>query len=207
MPVDPKYRLVLGQGPKSIKLERRMPRIVKVKRPSLNSIFRAFKATAGSKVLTTKLPGLASITLWKEIASFSVCAKSGTAKWLDIWDCDHFDGFTDMQRCITDCRAWFSADGFATWGSGETTTGRVNCYFQAPSSGVYVCNVQLESYPSASTSVVECLIDVFSFGPLPFSGTITQPHVSSLVAGYHHFRIRQMVGGFFFLNLTVYHVG
>ena len=56
--------------------------------------------------------------------------------------------------------------------------------------------------PKAAT--VECLIDNSSFGPLPFTGTIVQPHFSVLSAGGHHFRIRQQNGAFFFLSLTVY---
>ena len=100
-------------------------------------------------------------------AYFSVCSKSGTAHFLDIWDADHFDGFTDMQECVDDCRAWFSADGYAGWGSGQTKTGRVNCYFSAPTEGDYLCTAALQSYPTGSPSQVECLIDSFSFGLAP----------------------------------------
>ena len=53
---------------------------------------------------------------------------------------------------------------------------------------------------------MECLIDSFNFGPLPFTGTIYQPHPCSLSAGGHHFRIRQVSGAFFFLSLTVWKV-
>jgi hypothetical protein len=49
------------------------------------------------------------------------------------------------------------------------------------------------------------VIDNSSFGNLPFTGTILQPHFSNLSAGGHHFRIRQVSGSFFFLSLTVYH--
>jgi hypothetical protein len=121
-----------------------------------------------------------------------------------MWDCDHFDFFTDMQRCVTDCRAWFSHHGFTTWGSAETATGQINCYFNAAVAGDYSCAAQLQSYPSTSGATVECLIDGHSFGLLPFTGTIIQPHFSSLSAGGHHFRIRQVNGSFFFLSLTVY---
>ena len=37
-----------------------------------------------------------------EIAYFGVCSKSGSATWLDIWDCDQFDGFTDMGCSATE---------------------------------------------------------------------------------------------------------
>ena len=49
----------------------------------------------------------------------------------------------------------------------------------------------------------ECLIDLFSYGPLPFNGTINQPHPATLSAGYHSFSIRQQVGAFFFISLNV----
>ena len=123
---------------------------------------------------------------------------------LDIWDADHFDGFTDMQRNLLQCRVWFSADGFTFWDSPQTKTGRINCYFRAPSAGNYVCNVQLQSY--AGPAQVECLIDSFNYGPLPFNGSINQPHPAWLSTGYHSFRIRQMSGSFFFISLTVWKV-
>ncbi len=67
-----------------------------------------------------------------------------------------------------------------------------------------MCNVQLQSH--AGSAQVECLIDSFSYGPLPFSGSINQPHAAALSAGYHSFRIRQMSGSFFFNSLTVWKV-
>jgi len=139
-----------------------------------------------------------------QIAYFSVCGKSGSARWLDLWDCDHFDGVTDMQKCVADCRAWFSHTGYSTWGSAQTASGRINCYFDASVAGDYSCVAQLQSHPSSAGATVECLIDNHSFGNLPFTGTILQPHFSTLAAGGHHFRIRQVSGAFFFLSLTVY---
>jgi hypothetical protein len=108
-----------------------------------------------------------------------------------------------MKRCLNDCRAWFSGDGFDFWGSSQTKTGRVNCYFTAPSNGNYTCNARLQSYPASTPAVVDCLIDNSSFGHLTVLGTIDQPHMASLSAGGHHFRIRQVSGAFFFLRLTV----
>ena len=81
-----------------------------------------------------------------------------------------------------------------------------DCYFVAPTAGHYICTAALQSYPTGSGAQVECLIDNSSFGPLPFSGTIPQPHPCDLSAGGHHFRIRQMSGSFFFLSLTVWKV-
>ena len=166
----------------------------------------ALKATKGAEAVLKEVPNLEDLALWIPTAYFSVCQKTGTARYIDIWDTDHFDGFTDMQRCLNDCRAWFSGDGFQFWGSGQTKTGRVNCYFTAPSSGNYTCNARLQSYPMSVAAVVECLIDNSSFGPLTVLGTINQPHMTSLSAGGHHFRIRQVSGAFFFLSLTVWKV-
>jgi hypothetical protein len=166
----------------------------------------AIKATKGGSDVLKRLPNLEKLELWFPTAIFRVCFKSGTARYLDIWDTDHFDGFTDMQRSLNDCRAWFSGDGYDFWGSDQTKTGRINCYFDAPTAGNYVCNARLESYPSTSQASVECRIDNNSFGPLTWTGTINQPHISSLSKGGHHFRIRQRSGSFFFLSLTVWKV-
>jgi hypothetical protein len=193
---------------KPSELEPRPRRLAKVPlRPTTSQIVRAFKRSPGYDEIVAAIPKAATVAGWDrgtQIAYFSVCSKSGSALWLDMWDVDHFDGFTDMARSAKDCRAWFSHRGFSTWGSAETATGRINCYFNAPTTGYYSCVANLMSYPSASGAQVECLIDSSSFGPLPFSGTILQPHFSQLAAGGHHFRIRQMSGAFFFLSLTVY---
>jgi hypothetical protein len=164
----------------------------------------AIKATTGAPAILKEIPNLEKLELWWPTAYFSVCQKSGTARYLDIWDTDHFDGVTDMQRCLNDCRAWFSADGFDFWGSGQTKTGRINCYFSAPSAGTYTCNAKLQSDPTSSQASVECRIDNNSFGPLTWSGTINQPHLCNLSAGGHHFRIWQRSGAFSFLSLTVW---
>ena len=203
------FRLTLGKATRGdvkprIDL-RKAARVTAAKPPiAASTVLRALKKTPGAKLVLEKAPKLGKLSLYQPVATFSVCQKTGTATYLDIWDSDHFDGFTDMQRCLTDCRAWFSANGYKGWGSGETKTGRINCYFRAPTSGSYVCNVQLQSH--GGLAVVQCLIDNFNFGPLPFNGTINQPHPCNLSAGYHHFRIRQQSGSFFFNSLTVWKV-
>jgi hypothetical protein len=191
-----------------LKAERRPARVRKVPvKPTTQQIVRAFKQAPGYEEIVARIPKSATAPGWDEgtqVAYFSVCGKTGAAQFLDIWDCDHFDDFTDMGRSVGDCRAWFSHTGFASWGSPQTTTGRINCYFNAATAGDYSCVAQLQSYPVSSGATVECLIDNNSFGPLPFTGTIIQPHFHALSAGGHHFRIRQMSGSFFFLSLTVY---
>jgi len=200
------FTLSLGEGENLEKSKRPAGRARKVARPSVRQAFAALKATPGFNELIEKNPDFGKVLLWKEIASFRVCGKTGTATFLDLWKCDHFDGFTDIPRSSSTCQAWFSASGFGFWGSPGTTNGRVNCYFRAPVRGRYVCCAQLESSPAASLAVVECLIDSFSFGSLPFMGLITQPHPADLPAGFHHFRIRQQSGAFFFRSVTVFRV-
>ena len=205
MAAEGDFRLRLINARRAVKADRARERAPRAKTETTpRAVLRALKATTGGDEILERVPGFGDLELWQQIAFFSVCLKSGSARFLDIWDADHFDGFTDMQRCLNDCRAWFSANGFSTWGSNQTKTGRVNCYFRAPSNGNYICNARLQSYPLSATSVVECLIDNSSFGPLSWSGTIDQPHPCTLSAGFHHFRIRQVSGGFFFLSLTVY---
>lgn len=205
MAAEKDFRLRLIEARKPLRVERSRDRAPRAKTEATpRAVLSALKATAGADEILERVPAFGDLALWQQVAFFSVCAKSGSARFLDIWDADHFDGFTDMQRCLNDCRAWFSADGFSTWGSGQTKTGRVNCYFRAPASGNYICNARLQSYPSSARSVVECLIDNSSFGPLTWSGTIDQPHPCNLSAGFHHFRIRQVSGAFFFLSLTVF---
>ena len=209
MKSDQNYRIVLGKGDRGTD----RPAAFESRRPSVKAppfpmdarpLVTALKKTEGAKELIQQIPNLGKASLWLPVATFSVCRKTGTATFLDIWDSEHFDFFTDMQRCVSDCRAWFSDKGFTSWDSGETRTGRINCYFRAPSAGNYVCNAQLQSF--GGPAVVECLIDSFNFGPLSFNGSINQPHPCSLSAGFHHFRIRQRSGSFFFHSLTVWRV-
>ena len=203
------FRLTAGESealeappPKERRTAPRAPRLELDPR----RIAQALKATPGFDELAARAPDLADWRAWwpLPIATFTVCQKTGTATWLDIWDADHFDGFTDMQRSVADCRAWFSGNGYTFWDSAETKTGRVNAYFRVPTTGRYLCNVQLQSFGGAAQ--VECLIDSFNFGPLPFNGSISQPHYRDLQAGFHSFRIRQTAGSYFFVGLSVWKV-
>jgi hypothetical protein len=208
MPVHKRFRMKLLDSKRQLRTEPRPRAIARVNvKPKTQEIFRAFRRSTGYEDIIAAIPKAATPAGWDRgtrIAYFSVCSKTGSATFLDLWDCDHFDFFTDMQRSVADCRAWFSDTGFTTWGSAQTKTGRINCYFNAPTTGPYSCVAQLQSSPAGSTATVECLIDNSSFGPLTFNGTILQSHFSNLSSGNHHFRIRQISGAFFFLSLTVY---
>jgi hypothetical protein len=206
MPKD--FRLKLIEIKKSLKLKADARKVATVKsvRPTMDAkvLLKKLTASPGGPQVLDKIPNAREFERWRPIAHFSVCQKTGTALWLDLWDADHFDGFTDMQRCITDCRAWFSADGFDFWGSAETKTGRVNCFFNAPDDGFYICTAELQSF--GGPALVECLIDSSSFGFLPVNGTVVQPHPCVLTAGGHSFRIRQVKGSFFFIALQVWKI-
>lgn len=208
MAVAKLFRMKFLRSTRILKVQRRPTPVSRVSaKPTTAEIVRAFKRSPGADKILARIPKAANVEGWDRgtrIAYFSPCGKSGAANWLDLWDCDHFDGFTDMAKSVADCRAWFSHIGFSTWGSAQTATGRINCHFNAAVAADYSCVVQLQSYPAASQAVVECLIDSSSFGNLPFTGTVLQPHFSALSAGGHHFRIRQVSGSFFFLSLTVY---
>ena len=208
MPVDKRYRMKIVTSARVLKTEKRIAPPAKVNvKPTTAEIVRAFKRTRGYDDIIARIPKAETPEGWDrgtQIAYFSVCSKSGSAQFLDLWDCDHFDGVSHMQKSVSDCRAWFSANGFSTWGSAQTKTGRINCFFNASVAGAYSCVAQLQSDPASGNATVECLIDNSSFGNLPFSGTILQPHFSMLSAGGHHFRIRQVSGAFYFLSLTVY---
>jgi hypothetical protein len=205
MPVDKSYMMKILKPRQAPRVERRPTKIARVNvRPSTSEIVRAFRRAPGHEQILERIPQAATAGGWDkgtQVAYFSACSKSGDARYLDLWDTDHFDFFTDMAREVSDCRVWFSDSGYATWGSRQTKTGRINCYFNATAAD-YSCAVQLQSY--GGSAQVECLIDNSSYGPLPFSGTILQPHFASLATGGHHFRIRQMSGAFFFLSLTIY---
>lgn len=203
----PVFRLTMGES-SALKAPTQKERPAAPRAPKLvldpRLIARRLKATPGFAEVKASVPNLADWRLWwpLPVATFTVCQKTGTAAWLDLWNADHFDGFTDMQACVRDCRAWFSGDGYTFWDSPQDKAGRVNAYFRAPSDGRYLCNVQLQSYNGPAQ--VQCLIDGFNFGPLPFNGTISQPHYRDLTAGYHSFRIRQDFGSYFFVGLTVW---
>jgi hypothetical protein len=149
MQTQSKYRLVLGEAPDEVRVpprnERKVERVTPAK-PTISpqAVARALKATEGAQDLIARIPNFGRWQLWFPTATFTVCLKTGTATYLDIWDCDHFDYFTDMQRNLADCRVWFSDKGFTYWDSPETRTGRINCYFRAPTAGNYVCNVELQ---------------------------------------------------------------
>src|SRR5215204_4363752 len=152
---------------------------------------KVFKKTPAAMNVPEDLPDILDPNFGPTpVAGFRVSGKVGTATYLDIWDCDHFDYETDMGRNLASGKVWFSGDGYDQWGSGQTKTGRINCYFRAPEQRMYRCDATLQSV--GGPAVVECSMDGSPFGFLTVNGTITQPHFRSLAAGNHAFRIKQV---------------
>jgi hypothetical protein len=202
MRADRKFRLQLLESRKSEPSDRKRDRITHAKPETTpRAVLSSVNDTPRADDIFRRAPDFGELALSQPIVYFSVC-RSGSVRWLDVWAADHFDGFPDIQRCVNDFLAWLSADDFATWGSEEKKTGRVNCYFTAPTVANYGCNARLQSYP-ATNAVVEYLIDKSSLTPLSWSGTIDHAHPGALSAGGHNFRIPQVFASFFFLSLSV----
>lgn len=174
---------------------------------SARPVVEALQRSAGAETLGTNSAWATAFNWdeWFPTAIFTVSQKFGTARYLDLWNCDHFDDATDMQKNLSEDRAWFSDNGYDSWGSPESSDGVINCHFRAPTDGRYVCDVRLLSHQGPAE--VECLIDGNSFGPLPLDGSLLQPHPCELTTGNHDFQIRQTFGAFFFVSLFVWRVG
>lgn len=173
--------------------------------PTDEEVLRALQSTKGAEAVLQQFPRLGDIANWFPIAFFHACGRFGAyARYLDIWDADRFDGVRPSGSHSNDtCLAWFSEGSHPSWGEKTSNTGVINCYFRAPTAGNYVCTAQLQSYPNTRRAIVDCSIDGQPFGALPFTGDITQPHMSVLSAGGHSFRIQQVSGSFFFFNMVV----
>jgi hypothetical protein len=174
----------------------------------------ALRATRGADEVIAQVPNLADPAQLQEIAFFSVCSKTGSAQALDLWDVDHFDGFTDMQSSLNGCRAWFS-DGFSFFEAPQRKTGRVSCSFIATVAGTYLAIASLSSGPGsgADSGSARYILDDFGaespakrLGDFTFTGPVNHVFVLSLDTSQsvHHFRIDQLAGGFFFLGVTIF---
>ena len=54
------------------------------------TVLTELKATTGAEEIIKKFPKLETPDLWLDTAYFSVCSKTGTAHFLDIWDARPF---------------------------------------------------------------------------------------------------------------------
>jgi hypothetical protein len=210
MTLDSDYRITVVES-QGQALDLRQTEIARpMPRPSPQAAVAAVRATSGADELIAQNPNLANAAQLQETASFSVCTKTGTASFLDLWDVDHFDFVSDMQSSLNSCSAWFAPDGFEQYGAPQGKTGRVNCTFQAPADGMYLAIASLMSH-GADSATVRYVLDDFGPGSTPtdlgaftFTGPVNQAFVLSLVANSHSIRIDQESGGLFFYNLTLY---
>jgi hypothetical protein len=210
MTQDSDYRITVveSQGqPRDLRqtgIARATPRL------SPQAAVAAVRATNGADELIAQIPNLADASQLQETASFSVCTKTGTAEFLDLWDVDHFDFSSDMQSSLNSCSAWFAPDGFEFYGASPGKTGRVNCTFQAPVDGTYLAIASLMS-DGADSATVRYVVDDFGPGSSPtdlgaftFTGPVNQAFVLSLASNSHSIRIDQEAGGLYFYSLTLY---
>jgi hypothetical protein len=68
--------------------------------PEGEGILEALKAAKGFDDIGDKISGTLDPATSTEEAYFSVCDKSGSGFWLDVWDTDHFDG-GHAERAVT----------------------------------------------------------------------------------------------------------
>jgi hypothetical protein len=212
MPLDSEYRLSVVESRVSGQPDLRSGVVRAIPRPSAQEAFAAVRASSGVAEAIAQVPNLAEPATWQEFAFFSVCSKTGSATFLDLWDVDHLDSFSSMQQSVNSCSAWFAGDGFESFGAPPGKTGRVNCHSdQFVDDGHYLAIASLGADPPSSAASVHYILDDFGPGSVPqdlgafsFTGPVTQPFLLLLSAGAHSFRIDQEQGGFFFNSLTIY---
>ena len=165
----------------------------------------ALESSPGGELLLEHVPLLGSHGAWNQVAYFDVHGWSGLATALTLWDAD-FDGFFNMQECLDNNFAVFTGASWDTeFGAPGTTTGRVCCFFEAPSAEYYVINVQLDSLTFESFSpVVAFFIDDIPIGERQWKGSINQPLAIHVQDGFHRFDIRQVSDSFHFRSVTIW---
>ncbi len=100
---------------------------------------------------------------------------------------------------MTDCRAWFSDQGYAYWESPQTHTGRVNCYSERGRTGP--TSATRSGRATVVPAMAECYIDSFNYRPLSFKGRSITLTRASWRPGI---RIRRVSGSYFFISLTAF---
>ena len=209
MPLDQNFRIKVVESMEGQRLDLREATVRATPTPSREIALAAVRAVGGAEEVLEQIPNLGTTAAWTETAFFSVCSKTGTALYLDLWDVDHFDFFTDLQSDLNSCRVWFTANGHETYGAPGTLTGRVNCYFTTPADAFYLAIASLESDPAGTGATVRGVLDDFGaggidLGVLGFNGPVNLPFLFHLSEGAHSIRIDQQEGGFFFYSMTIY---
>ena len=139
MAVGKRFRMRIISSTKVVKTERRPKPLKRVNvKPTTAEIIRAFKRSRGYEDVIARIPKAETAAGWgsgTQVAYFSVCQKSGSARFLDLWDCDHFDLVSDMQRSVADCRAWFSRWRLFDVGVRSNSNGPYQLLLQRPRGG------------------------------------------------------------------------
>ena len=192
-------RVGIANSKKAFKLERRTgPVLRRVKRLTRAERMRRFRKTAVFQDIVARFPRAARAQNWFVIARFSASKKEGTARRLDIFDCDHLDGLSDIANFP---HLAFFANKSPTIFDTKIGVGRVDCYFNAPEAGTLYEFVPYVSRHKNSKATVEYFIDNMSLGTFP--SLVLVGLVATLSAGIHRFRIRQVGGPFFYHGLEV----
>jgi hypothetical protein len=209
MPLDQDFRITVVESMEGQRLDPRQATARAVPTPSREMALAVVRAAGGAEEVLQQVPNLGTTAAWVDIAFFSVCSKTGTALFLDLWDVDHFDFFTDLQSDLNNCRVWFTANGHEPYGAPGTLTGRVNCYFSTPADAFYLAIASLESDPPGTNATVRAVLDDFGAGGIDlgvsgFNGLVNLPFLFHLSESAHSIRIDQQEGGFFFYSMTIY---
>src|SRR5256885_16767870 len=101
MPADKKFRLQLLESRKAQASDRKRDRVARATpETSARAVLRSLKETAGAEELVERVPDFGALALWQEIAYFRVCGKSGSARWLALWDAVIFEGVDVLRQHV-----------------------------------------------------------------------------------------------------------
>jgi hypothetical protein len=158
-----------------------------------DAVLKAFEISPAGQALIARAPGLRDIDAWDEVASLSVCDRSGSARDLSVRSGTAF---------ILDDHS------LSVWGSGQWPPAtRVGCGFDARADGLFICSVRLRSWDPRG-GAVECRIDGESFGITQIGHSPTNhAFATRLGDGYHQFSTYEVGGApFLFFSFSVWQV-
>ena len=210
MPVDPKYRMKILESKRSLKTEKRPPRPAKVNVRPWTSADRA-GVQKRSRIRGDRLKHpegrdrqrLGGGDARRVVLRVQQVRRREVSRYLGLRPLRPRHGHAAQHQRLSRV---VLAPGLHDVGLRADRDWPHQLLPQRRGRGRLLCVAQLQSYPTSAPATVECLIDNQSFGNLPFTGMIIQPHFCVLSAGGHHFRIRQVSGSFYFLSVHVYHL-
>jgi hypothetical protein len=187
---------------------------------TLEDAVHALQTSRGYSAVIERVPQLERPELWGEIAYFDISETRGTAENAPfLWNCDFPGDIWNMLDGYANKLAYFSGqDRLGALAPPSNLGGEVWCYFDAPTTGYYLFQVRLLTYPDDYLpgdyiALVECFIDDHSFGQLEIREGVplNQLLIASLagttdLSRPHQFKIEQITGAFFFESLTVFNI-